>query len=201
MNWLDEELAKNPQPRPPAIPERYRGASLAGIPKDHPLRDLTFRYLVEFYDHAARGVAPLLLGPTGHWKTYAAAAVANGVGSVVETEFVSVPDEFTLLVADRFSADTRERLARLMSVPFLVLDDLFWIRRDSWEAQTLVAVLAARFNGLRPTLITGNLELPPGREFDTLAASWGPLVARRLRDAAGEFCALLDVGQIPPSGV
>ncbi len=196
MTWLDEELARNPSPRPPAIPERYRTASLTGIPKDHPLRALTFNYLVDFYDHAAKGVAPLLLGATGHWKTYSAAVVALTVGERLETEFVSVPDEFTLLAADRFSDSTRERMARMMSVPFLVLDDFFWPTRESWESRQLVAVLAARFNGLRPTMITGNLELPAGREFDTLAATWGPLVARRLRDAAGDFAALLDVGQI-----
>jgi len=195
MTWLDAELARNPEPVPPRIPTRYASARFPGIPVTHPLHKLIWEYLTEFYEYANKGIAPVLLGPTGEYKTYAAAVVAGTVGQRVETEFVSVPDTFTLLELDRFSADTRERLQRLMRVPFLVLDDFFWPKQGSWSSETLQAVLAARFGECRPTLITGNLELPVGKEFESLSSQYSPLLARRLRDAGGPFVALLDVAQ------
>ena len=195
MSWLDTELARNPEPVPPTLPERYKGARFTTIPESHPLRALVWRYMDEFYEHASAGIAPVLLGPAGEYKTYAAAVIAGTVGQRVETEFVSVPDQFMLLELDRYSAATKDRLERIMRVPMLVLDDFFWPERGSWASKTLQAVFAARFGECRPTLITGNLELPVGREFATLSETYSPLLARRLRDAGGPFVALLDVAQ------
>lgn len=195
MTWLDDELARNPVPVRPKIPARYADASIRMIPESHPLRQLSWRYLTEFADHAAKGIAPVYLGPTGEYKTYSAAVIAGLVGARVGTQFVSVPETFTLLDLDRHSAATRDTLQGVMRIPFLVLDDFFWVAKGSWAAQTLEAILAARFAECRPTLITGNLVLPAGQEFEALSSQYSPLLARRLRDAGGPFVALLDVGQ------
>lgn len=193
MTWLDEELRLHPQPvRAVRLPERYRHAQVTHIPEAHPLRDVTLRYVSEFFDQAARGIAPVLLGPTAEWKTYCAAAIVGLVGAQLQAEFFSVPDECAMLAIDRYSAATRDRLAGLMTVPFLVLDDFFWPDQQSWEFKQLVSVFVARFNNLRPTLITGNLVLPEGQEFETLVNSYGPLLTRRIREAGGSFIALLD---------
>jgi len=190
--WLDEVVATNPVPPALVLPLRYATAEFEALPEGA-VRDVTRRYLLEFYDAAPAGHAPLFLGAAREWKTYAAAVIARAAAAVgVETVFVSVPDEMLRLETQRFTAATQATLDRWMRVPLLVLDDAFRPEPGSWAMNTLIAVFGARFNALRPTLLTGNLALPADVPvFEAVGLRYGPLFARRLEDASVGFRVLI----------
>jgi DNA replication protein DnaC len=207
VSWL---LALRRDPRalvPPAIPRRFRGvvpptpdlppdeytaflgAALARIPSKG-LRRAAVAYCKQFFDVAPEGVAPLFVGPTGTWKTYTAAFIAQRVHEVgIESVFAQTKPTFQRWDTMRFSDGraVRHEIEQLVRVPFLVLDDFATTTpKPSWQAETLLEVLETRFSELRPTLLTGNFQL---KKNDTTALDelFGVQVGRRVYHAAEGF--------------
>jgi hypothetical protein len=182
MNWVQTERSRNPSPVPPQLPERFRDAVLAEIPAQLGLRELALQYLDGFWSLAPQGIAPVLLGPAGTYKTYTACAIVRRVGAHLESQFVSCPVEFATRALERYSGPTRQWIESLYSTPFLVLDDFLLMKVGSWESDVLRAILMARFDGLRPTLLTANAQ-----DMARVEETCGVTVARRVHDVAGDF--------------
>lgn len=180
MNWLAEHLHRNPQAGPFELPPRYAGAVIERLPNQN-IRDVVHDYLQHFGEHAAAGRAPLFLGQSGVGKSMGAAVIASRVHTRVplDTRWVSVPH--LALDANLFAFDPEP----YYTVPFMVLDDLHaLLPAIKRPFAALTAILSARFDSLRPTLITGNLELPEHQEWETLARLYSPAIARRLQEGS-----------------
>ena len=191
MSWLDDAVREYPGEKVCALPVRYQYPRLESLPHEA-LRAVVTRYLADFWALAEVGRAPLFLGKAQEGKTFAAALIAKTVAAAgIETTFVSCPDAFMRLDLNRFGPGTAARLTQWGAVPFLVLDDLFQLAVGSWSLATATALLFERFNACRPTIVTGNLELPQGAEFAALGQQFGVPLARRLQESAEGFTVLL----------
>lgn len=146
----------------------------------------------EIEEHAERlpeiielGINFLFLGPRGTGKSQAGAlmiAKANKLGFTASA--VSVPD-WLMLVQNDYSADDGlsefAHIERLCSVDFLMLDELGAdLTKDTTTAGRLLSrVLTKRYDLMKPTLITTNLQaradanavqdLVGGRAYDRFA--------------------------------
>lgn len=176
MTWLDTERTRNPHPIPVVIPERFVGAQISGIP-DKTLRATSKKFLQDFYNVAAQGIAPVFLGATGQYKTFAAAAIANLTSPVAETYWVNCPEDIGRLSLARFTPETVRTIDRWSTVPFLIMDD-FAINPKGFGAEVLQIIASARFAATRPTLWTGNVS----PDWDQITAAYGAMFSRRLRD-------------------
>lgn len=183
MSWLAAHVTENPGVSDLDIPLRYEKASLERIPKT--LKPAVTEYLNEFWTVAAAGLAPVFLGRSRTGKTMAAAVIARIVHATVplDVKWCSAPG----WAAEPFN----QSLDMLRRAPLLVLDDLQAITKESRAFTGLQAVLSSRFDALRPTIITGNIYLPHGKEWETLGDLYGPALARRLQDAGKGFTVLL----------
>lgn len=161
------------------IPAMFRDATWAGLP-DGKIKDTTKRYLENFTEARAAGIAPMYLGKARTWKTSAACVIALAVADRggLDTQFVSVPEWMADFTLDRFGR-ANEDLYRWRTVSFLVLDDFAQIPPDGDAAAVLVGVVAARFNAKLPTIWTGNLAVASGQELKALHR-YGPLFSRRV---------------------
>lgn len=170
------------------IPERFATAELAALPNTT-VKDVVIEYLKGFWEAAPLGIAPLFLGPARTFKTHAAAVIVRlaHLNAGVTAEFVSCPTQLVDLDLHRYSENTRKTVRRWQEVPLLVLDDFGVIERGSFKESVLTSVTAARFDALRPTIWTANLDLAVGREFEAIASLYSPLLARRLEDGSRGF--------------
>ncbi len=113
-------------------------------------------------------------GPSGSGKTHLAAAVVNfAISQGRPAKFVFVPEFLDRIrssiqtgAGSHGSADSRagadgasfeELLAVAASAPLLVLDDLGPISQTNWAEEKLRQVLAHRFDGQLPTVVTTRL--------------------------------------------
>jgi DNA replication protein DnaC len=166
----------------PHVPPRFREIEPSDV-QDATMRAVVERYLRDFWEAQELGRAPAFIGRTGCGKTTAAAAVAKRVWEVaqLDVEFVAVPEVVPVFDLQRFSAEVQAMVFRQQTVAFLVLDDCDVVTSSSATVQQIFAsVIAARYAARRPTLWTGNFDLPAGREWPVLYQQFGPMVARRL---------------------
>lgn len=179
--WLRAAIEPHPDlAGPPPVPFQFKDATLERIPSV-PLQQLVRRYGGAFWDEAAKGTAPLLLGPPGTYKSYAAAVLVRRLHAkaCIKTAWCTVPIALTGLERDRFSEQTRERIAAWKRSPFLVCDDFAMVRIGSWQHDVLVELTMDRFESGKPTLWTGNVTVPKGKQ-DFLADVVGAQLARRM---------------------
>lgn len=88
--------------------------------------------------------------------------------------FVCVPALLLTLrgTFDKGTESTEERILNgLIEHQLLVLDDFGAEKQTEWALQTLYAVLSARINDCRPTIITSNLSLTELHRIDPRLAS------------------------------
>lgn len=185
MSWLDDAVALNPQPIPVELPERFKGAYL----KDIEVEDLKVAardYLHNFWDEAPKGIAPVFIGRSGLYKTFAAAAIADPVSRFVETLWVNCPEDIARLEFNKFDKETIRTIDRWSKVPFLVMDDFAFGK--AFGADIIRIISSARFAGMRPTLWTGNVPL----DFDKIAAVYGAMFSRRLQDGGTGYTVSLE---------
>lgn len=181
--WLREAVEPSPLlVGPPPVPGQFADASLNDIPSE-PLKGLLKRYGSEFWDAAARGAAPLLVGPPGTYKSYAAAVLCKQLHARVgiRTEWCTVPVQLTKLERMRFTANTDDQIERWKSCAFLVCDDFAMVRLNSWQHDVLVEIAMARFEAQKPTLWTGNVVLAQGNT-QALTDAVGAQLSRRLME-------------------
>lgn len=179
--WLRDAIEPSPSLVGVApVPGQFRDATLDGIPSE-PLRVLLRKYGSEFWDAAARGVAPLFVGPPGTYKSYAAAVLCTQLHQRggIRTEWCTVPVQLTKLERMRFTANTDDTIERWKDCPFLVCDDFAMVRLNSWQHDVLIEIAMARFEAQKPTLWTGNVVLAPGNT-QALTDAVGAQLSRRL---------------------
>lgn len=107
-------------------------------------------------------------GPCGTGKTMLAAVVANhkiqnGVGVL----FASTPDLLNDIKASYREGNTPEVLENVMSVPFLVLDDLGAEKMSTWVGEQLFTIISRRVSSQLQTVFTSNYT--PGELTNRLA--------------------------------
>jgi len=185
---LEQARIDCPMPPPPEIPARYQGASITMI-EDTNLQALATEYLRKFEVLGSEGIGPVLLGRSRTYKTVAAAALAKGIWKAfsVGVVFVGCIDQLPQMELLRYDPGTAKRIKQWCATPVLVLDDFMIARPGTWAADILLAVLSARFNALRPTIITGNIILEKGREWAALAEIHNPALAHRLEEGGRGF--------------
>ena len=133
-----------------------------------------------FWRYAAEGKAPVFLGKTQQWKTYAAAVILKSihVNLTVRTMFVGCPTYFARLERDRFSENTQRHVKRMTRIPFLVMDDFADVRAKTFGSDLLIEVASARHYQQLPTLWTGNIA---GKD---IKEKYGANFARRMQEGS-----------------
>lgn len=176
----------------PVLPVRYATATLETLPPH--LREVCQSYLQHFTAAASLGVAPLFLGRARSWKTAAACVLAREVWRQysLPVTFVSMPSALLEIDWDRFSAETRKRVAAWSTCPFLILDDFGVVKPQSVGHATLQSVLAARFDACLPTVLTGNVDVDPSKQLEEMTTQYGVMLTRRLQDASAGYLVLSD---------
>jgi DNA replication protein DnaC len=164
------------------IPARFRQfTELADIEHDG-LRELTRRYLKDFWDLAGQGRGPLLIGKTGHYKTISAAVIAHKVREVgrLQVGWCNCVSDLSRLASGSF-ADASKAIRHFETVSFLVMDDFAQPKPGGREMTWILQIANARFDAVRPTLWTGNVT---PTALDSVV---GVGTARRLLESAKDF--------------
>lgn len=182
--WAPSQL------RPVDLPERFREAELERIEVPE-VREVATQYWQDFWQVAPNGIAPVFLGHTGRWKTYAACAVLRKVqGALLQTAFLQCAVDLPWLELQRYADSTLQQLRRWQTVPFLVLDDFGSVPAKGWMAVQMVAIVAARFSAQLPTLVTGN-RVATQDNVREIERDYGAIFARRLRDGGRGYFVVL----------
>lgn len=183
-NWLLETRQRNPNPTPLILPTRYEDVHLGGI-KHKELYEMSQLWLRNFWDVAPNGIAPLFVGTSGEYKTYAALAIAKQVSSTIETCVAWCPQLAVQLLLNRFSVEPLIR--RYCQVPFLVMDDFAVLEPTREQMQALLVIISERYNMKRPTLWTANIVVDTKDPFKHIRERYGVLVERRLMEMSENY--------------
>lgn len=153
------------------VPRRFQGYRLETSPLDAMVVDVARRWISR--DPVDTGINLLITGSVGVGKTGLA------IGALWELHergvqplwFVSTS---ALIDAMRPNSGEDGMLATCQKASVLVLDDLGTTRGTDWEQDRLFALLNARYEEQRPTIVTTNVEIAE------LAASIGERSVSRL---------------------
>jgi len=154
------------------VPRRYQDATL----KDFPEKQL--------YHEDLSGKSFYIHGPVGCGKTHLLCALLREASYGVSSRFIS-SDELLQLIKDSFnqrSVPSWEReeeeahsgviLDYLCEIEILALDDLGAERITKWSAATIGYIINRRYNDMKPTYISSNLDLNElSEQFDARISS------------------------------
>ena len=117
----------------------------------------------------------ILVGGVGSGKTHLAAAIANTlIDRGIPVLFSTFPDHLEHIREEYDHTGKKEYLAKMKTVPMLVLDDLGKERKTEWTQNILFDVINYRYEHLLPVIITTNFS------YDDLANYIGDAVFSRL---------------------
>lgn len=150
--------------------ERFRGRTFASFDakKDKEAFDICSKYANDEKLMLRKRNGLLIAGGYGSGKTHLAAAVSKaltdrGIGVLFGT-FI---EHLEHIKEDFDNTGINRHLARMKSIPVLVIDDLGKEKKSDWTKQTLFDVLNFRYEHQLPTIITTNLV--NGDDFSALA--------------------------------
>ena len=168
------------------VPERYIDKSLDNfIQFRQPDAYKTAKTFLEKWPDikkAGRGIC--FVGDVGTGKTHLSFAVFNDlVRRGVSGLAVTVPDLMDEL-RPRSEEKQMEQIETLKTIDILLLDDLGAQRNTPWVTERLFIIINARYNNLKPTIITSNSRL---EELDKVEG-W-----KRIVDRISEMCRAVKV--------
>lgn len=193
-NWLTDRRVAHPSLlKESEVPRRFADVSITSV-KPAALLKVAEKYNQQFWDAAPKGIAPLLLGTAGQFKTVTAAVLARGIREqyLIDVAWCNCATAFVQFDREAFAPETKKRIDWLKTVPFLVMDDFSHVQPNSRMMATLVEVGCTRFDDMLPTLWTGNLTLAKG-DHSKLVECVGTALARRMLDASAGFRAQIVV--------
>jgi DNA replication protein DnaC len=183
--WLLEAMLPHAGLLPPnPVPSQFEGAQLVTIPHAN-LRELVARYGRAFFEQASSGVAPLLLGAPGRYKSYAAALLATRIrdAALIPVGWCDCPVALSRFERNRYAAATDAQIEAWKVVPWLVLDDFGMVKEGTWQMGVLTEIAFTRFDRGLPTCWTGNVEIGPDPHA-TLVETVGAQLARRMWESS-----------------
>lgn len=135
-------------------------------------------------------------GPVGTGKTHNASAVAiSAADRGMSTVFTSAITIFSSIRETFGTGESSKRvLERYASCDMLVLDDLGKESSSRWSLMTLFAIVNARYEEMRPMVITSQYDL--GRLGARMASTGEPETAAAIVSRIAATC--VDVGLIGP---
>ncbi len=170
--------------------ERYRQCTLANFDCTTSPQTLVVERLRSFAaniaQHAGQGEGVFLFGACGTGKDHLAMALASAFIRATGQRVAWVCGAM-LFQQLRDSFDGKKSEAEVVGqyriAPLLWLSDPLPVKGEltQFQAESLYGVIEARYNARRPTIVTANIE--PGQAD----ATFGPAIARRLRDATTAF--------------
>jgi len=117
----------------------------------------------------------VLVGGVGSGKTHLAAAIANNlIDRGIPVLFSTFSDHLEHIREEYDHTGKKEYLAKMKTVPMLVLDDVGKERKTEWTQNILFDVINYRYEHLLPVIITTNFS------YDDLANYIGDAVFSRL---------------------
>jgi len=156
------------------------------------LKRVVLAYGAKFWAEGALGMAPLLIGPPGAFKSVSAAVISNQIRqkALVKTGWCTIPVDINRLERSRFTDSTSAQIQEWIHVPFLVMDDFGMVRVGSWQFDVLAEIAMSRFDARRPTMWTGNVTIPGG-SLDgvqkALVSAVGAQLARRMLERSAGY--------------
>lgn len=153
------------------VPRRYQDATLADFPTLHKEPDLIGK---SFYIH----------GPVGCGKTHLLCALLRETSYGVSSRFLS-SDELLQLIKDSYGQkmipswereEDEQRIGTILDylceIEILALDDLGAERITSWSTSTISHIINRRYNDMKSTYISSNLNLNElSEQFDARISS------------------------------
>lgn len=175
------------------VPRRYEAADVDEI-WEQGLENCVRKYGKDFWEAAARGLAPFFAGSAGCGKTYAASVLAKAIHHVhrIEVTWCNCAEELVWFDREAFSPAVAARLQELKSAPFVVLDD-FTQFTDGRQLNTLCEIGSARYNGMLPTLWTGNVAISKTSTAE-LESAVGAMLSRRIMEMSEGYRVMVQPG-------
>ena len=190
--WLREAAEPHPDlVGESPVPYQFNGVHLDMLPTKA-LKRVISTYGAKFWAEGTQGMAPLLIGPPGAFKSVSAAILSNEIRSKawVKTGWCTIPVDLTRLERARYAERTSDQIQEWIKVPFLVMDDFAMIRLGSWQFDVMAEIAMSRFDARRPTMWTGNITLPGG-SLDgvqkALMSAVGAQLARRMLERSAGY--------------
>jgi len=175
------------------IPKRFSEVEFdEGTNSD--VRQLCNNFIDNFDAYYDQGIAPVLTGPPGLGKSYAAAVMAKQLYYDLKVP-VFWADTVTILNRlmdhkDFRSPDYFKLKDLIIKTPIIVLDDFGHMQEFSRSKELFLEIVNSRYASKRPTIMTMNhpLQKPdPETLWEYVANAVGAAVTRRINLMAGDL--------------
>lgn len=161
LKWEIEQKRLHDLIRSARVPERYINKTLDSFiqfrqPEAHKIAKL---YTSNWGAIRKQGRGIIFVGDVGTGKTHLSFSVFNElIRQNVSGLAVTVPDLMDDLRPRKGALSERqdEQIEALKTVDLLLLDDLGAQRNTAWVTERLFIIINARYNNMRPTIITSN---------------------------------------------
>lgn len=168
---------------------REKALSRAGIPRRYWAAEADRPEFAEYIaSFAGNGGAGLYIhGGVGAGKTHAASAMARLFAEAgYDVAFTTAKGMLERVKATFDEGGTEAAVARYAKCDVLVLDDLGKEDATEWSVGTVFSVLDARYEDMRPTIVTSNYS--PGALADRLARRGERVTAEAIASRISQTC-------------
>lgn len=141
--------------------ERFKGRIFGNFDKSRDLRAFNQCSQYASWDlfHIDRN-SLLILGSVGSGKTHLAGAISNVlIDRGIPVLFGTFSEHLTQIRNEFNSNGERTYLAKMKTIPVLVLDDLGREKQTEWTRQILFDVVNYRYEHMTPIIITANMSI------------------------------------------
>lgn len=174
---------------------REKALSRAGVPRRYWAAEADRPEFAEYIaSFAGNGGAGLYIhGGVGAGKTHAASAMARLFAEAgYDVAFTTAKGMLERVKATFDEGGTEAAVARYAKCDVLVLDDLGKEDATEWSVGTVFSVLDARYEDMRPTIVTSNYA--PGALADRLARRGERVTAEAIASRISQTCRTVYLG-------